>query len=379
MRAARRHRNLVELLETAASKFGSGAALVAHHQSGEQTSLSYREIRDRAARAALMLGSRGVRPGDRVLLIGENSPDWVVAFFAILYAGAVAVPLDQHGLTRRIGRNQQNRAAARRTAVRNGPSQAVQDDRANCPVGSSRSSNSTNSPAPSCCAAAMPAKPEIDRKALAAIFFTSGSTGTPKGVMLTHGNLTAEVSMLSRVFVLNEDEVLLSLLPLHHTFEFTCGMLLPMSSGSKIVHPIGVDAANLSSTLALIRPTALIGVPALWQAIHRRILDEVESRGALVHSVFDRLRDLNRQLATDFGLNLGRLLFRAAHQALGGRLRLAVSGGAALPNRVAEFFNDLGLHLLEGYGLTEAGPVLSAAHPDEPLNPGIGRQTAGRR
>ena len=196
--------------------------------------------------------------------------------------------------------------------------------------------------------------------------------------MLTHGNLTAEVSMLSRVFVLNEDEVLLSLLPLHHTFEFTCGMLLPIASGSKIVYPLGVDAANLSSTLALIRPTALIGVPALWQAIHRRILDEIESRGALVHSVFDRLRHFNRRLSGDFGLNVGRLLFHSAHQALGGRLRLAVSGGAALPNRVAEFFNDIGLRLLEGYGLTESAPVLSVAHPDEPLIPGsVGKPLVG--
>ena len=114
--------------------------------------------------------------------------------------------------------------------------------------------------------------------------------------MLTHGNLTAEVSMLSRVFVLNEDDVVLSLLPLHHTFEFTCGMLLPLASGATIVYPLGVDAANLSSTLADVRPTALIGVPALWEAIHRRILDEVEARGPFFQAAFDHLRDLNRRL-----------------------------------------------------------------------------------
>jgi long-chain acyl-CoA synthetase len=376
VRAARRHRNLVELLETAASKFGSGAALTAHHQSGEQITLSYREIRDRAARAALMMGSRGVRPGDRVLLIGENSPDWVVAFFAILYAGAVAVPLDHmvsaEELTT-ISAIAQPRAALLSETAHRRLSKAVGEL-----AGDVAQVEFDELARPFLLRAGMPAKPEIDRKALAAIFFTSGSTGTPKGVMLTHGNLTAEVSMLSRVFVLNEDEVLLSLLPLHHTFEFTCGMLLPIASGSKIVYPLGVDAANLSSTLAQIRPTALIGVPALWQAIHRRILDEVESRGALVHSVFNRLRDVNRRLSADFGLNLGAVLFRAAHQALGGRLRLAVSGGAALPNRVAEFFNDIGLRLLEGYGLTESAPVLSVAHPDEPLIPGsVGKPLVG--
>src|SRR5579875_126230 len=375
-RAARRHRDLIELLESAASKFGSGPALVAHNQSGGQTTLTYRETRERAVRAGLMLGGRGVQPGDRVLLMGENSPDWVVAFFAILYAGAIAVPLD-HLISAEelsaICRIAEPRAALLSESVQRRLSKPI----AEMP-GEILQFQFDELARPFLLRGGAPARPEIDRKSLAAIFFTSGSTGTPKGVMLTHGNLTAEVSMLSRVFALNEDETLLSLLPLHHTFEFTCGMLLPISSGARIVYPLGVDAATLSSTLAQIRPTAMIGVPALWQAIHRRILDEVESRGAVVHSLFEGLRDLNRRLSADFGLNFGRVLFHAAHQALGGRLRLAVSGGAALPNRVAEFFNDIGLRLLEGYGLTEAAPVLSVAHPDEQLVPGsVGKPLAG--
>ena len=117
-----------------------------------------------------------------------------------------------------------------------------------------------------------------ERKTLASIVFTSGTTGTPKGVMLTHGNFTAEVMMLGRVFALDGNDVVLSLLPLHHTFEFTCGMLLPLASGARIVYPLGIDAASLSRTLADVRPTALIAVPALWEAVHRRIIDESRSR-----------------------------------------------------------------------------------------------------
>ena len=188
--------------------------------------------------------------------------------------------------------------------------------------------------------------------------------------MLSHGNFTAEISMLSRVFQLGSEDTVLSLLPLHHTFEFTCGLLLPLASGARIVYPLGVDAASLSRTLADVQPTALIGVPALWEAIHRRITDGVEERGPFFHAAFDRLRDLNRRLDEDYHLNLGSLLFRPAISALGGKLRLAVSGGAALPQRVAQFFNDIGISLLEGYGLTEAAPVLSIARPDEPLTPG---------
>jgi len=184
--------------------------------------------------------------------------------------------------------------------------------------------------------------------------------------------------MLGRVFALDSGDVVLSLLPLHHTFEFTCGMLLPLASGARIVYPLGLDGASLSRTLADVRPTALIGVPALWEAVHRRILDQVEAGGPFYVAAFDQLRDFNRQLDTDYHLNLGHLIFRPAHAALGGRLKLAVSGGAALPPRVAQFFNDVGIKLLEGYGLTESAPVVSVAKPDEPLVGGsVGKPLAG--
>ncbi|HLJ42738.1 MAG TPA: AMP-binding protein, partial [Candidatus Binataceae bacterium] len=222
------------------------------------------------------------------------------------------------------------------------------------------------------------ARPAPERKTLASIVFTSGTTGAPKGVMLTHGNFAAEVAMLARVFALDSSDVVLSLLPLHHTFEFTCGMLLPLALGATVVYPLGVDAASLARTLADVRPTAVVGVPALWEAVHRRIVDGVEARGPFLHALFDRLRDLNRRFDREWGLNAGAMLFRQAHAALGGRLRLAVSGGAALPQRVASFFNDLGIRLLEGYGLTEAAPVLSVARPDEPMAPGsVGKPLNG--
>ena len=191
------------------------------------------------------------------------------------------------------------------------------------------------------------ARPAPERKTLASIVFTSGTTGAPKGVMLTHGNFAAEVAMLARVFALDSSDVVLSLLPLHHTFEFTCGMLLPLALGATVVYPLGVDAASLARTLADVRPTAVVGVPALWEAVHRRIVDGVEAQGPSLTRCSSRLRDLNRRFDREWGLNAGAMLFRQAHTALGGRLRLAVSGGAALPQRVAGFFNDLGIRCLK--------------------------------
>src|SRR5258708_25865495 len=113
--------------------------------------------------------------------------------------------------------------------------------------------------------------------------------------MLWPATLAADVAMVSRVFVLGADDVVLSLLPLHHTFEFTCGMLLPLASGATIAYPLEVDAKTLSRTLADIRPTALLGVPAVWEATHRRIVDDVEARGPSFHPAFDRFRDPNRR------------------------------------------------------------------------------------
>src|SRR3984957_3348245 len=372
-----RHRSLVDMLDRAAERYGSRVAMIARRPSGEQTQTSYRELRDKAHRAALLLATRGIKPGDRVLLIGENSPDWVLGYFAILCAGAIAVPLDQLISPEELApicKIAEPAAALRSSAVQKRLGSTLHDaypklielDLAELARPFILRGAAKTPPAP----------PE--RKALASIVFTSGSTGAPKGVMLSHTNFAAEVAMLSRVFVLSADDVVLSLLPLHHAFEFTCGMLLPIASGATIVYPLEVDAKTLSRTLADVRPTALIGVPAVWEAVHRRIVDGVEARGPFFHAAFDNLRDLNRRLDANSGLNFGSIVFRQVHSALGGRLRLAVSGGSALPHRVAEFFNDIGIPLLEGYGLTEGAPVLAVARPDEPLRVGsVGRPLNG--
>ena len=360
-----RHKTLIELLDRAAQSFGSRVALEARKPSGQRSSISYRELRDGASRAGLMLATRGIKPGDRVLLVSENSPDWVLAYFAILYAGAVAVPLD-HLISAdelaAICRIAEPRAALASSACAQRLGNALHES-----VPSGIQIELGELRRPFLLRGAGRAGASVERKALASIVFTSGTTGAPKGVMLTHGNFTAEIMMLGRVFTLDHSDIVLSLLPLHHTFEFTCGMLLPLASGARIVYPLGLEAASLSRTLADVRPTALIGVPALWEAVHRRILDQVEAGGPFYTAAFDRLREFNRRLDTGYHLNLGQLIFRPAHTALGGRLKLAVSGGAALPSNVAQFFNDIGIKLLEGYGLTETAPVLSVARPEEPL------------
>ena len=196
---------------------------------------------------------------------------------------------------------------------------------------------------------------------VAALIYTSGTTGTPKGVALSHYNLTALVASLAPLFPLVKNDRVRSVLPLHHTFELTCGMLLPLSRGARIVYLDELNADRLMAGLQAGKITALIGVPALWEMLERRILARVAEHGAFASQVFEFAIELNRAIGKSTGVDAGKLLFGPVHQALGGHLRYLVSGGAALPESTHHLFAGLGLHLAEGYGLTEASPVLSVA------------------
>ena len=210
------------------------------------------------------------------------------------------------------------------------------------------------------------------------MLYTSGTTGDPKGVMLTHENFTALVAALAPLFPLEHDDRVLSVLPLHHTFEFTCGMLLPLSRGARVIYLDEINGDRMIDGLSEGQVTAMIGVPALWELIERRIYNEVRERGKLAEKLFDYTLDLNRNIGKSLGLDLGRVLFGPVHSQLGGNLKYLVSGAAALPKDVHKTFQGLGLHLAEGYGLTEAAPVLTLAKAS-PRNKGghVGKAIPG--
>ena len=232
-----RHKTLTAMLDHAAENYGSRVALEARLASGQRTPTTFRELRDGAQRAGRLLQTRGVKPGDRVLLIAENSPEWALAYFAILYAGAVAVPLDHQiaadDLTP-ISRIAQPSAALLSAECKQRLGSGV-----HAAADGILELELAELQRPFIMRAPANPLPPLDRKSLASIVFTSGTTGTPKGVMLSHGNFAAEISMLSRVFQLGSEDTVLALLPLHHTFEFTCGLLLPLASGARIVYPLG--------------------------------------------------------------------------------------------------------------------------------------------
>jgi long-chain acyl-CoA synthetase len=359
--AIRSYDHLLDLLDEAAERHDHAVGLQRLEKEGLSRT-TYREWRTASYTVAARLALLGVKSGDRVLLSAKNHPAWPIAYFGILRAGAVVVPVDPD----LEGSAMANVARAAAVTV------ALWDEAAskNGEVAVRRAVPSLQAfdlqlftePASAREEAAL-SVPAVTPRAsdLASIIYTSGTTGEPKGVMLTHGNFTSLLAALAPIFPLTERDRVLSVLPLHHTFEFACGMLLPLACGARILYLDELTAEKLSEGLTKGRVTAMVGVPALWQMLERRIEQRVKERGAAVEKVFDLAMEVNRTLGQKAGLNLGRVFFGDIHDALGGGPRYLISGGAALPKKTAEFFQALGMPLAEGYGLTEASPVLTVA------------------
>jgi long-chain acyl-CoA synthetase len=361
------HQTLPAMLDEMADRYELAVALQRTEADG-LSRLSFREWRERAGAAAARLMRAGVRPGDRVLLAGANHPSWAISFFGILMAGATVVPLDA-AIDADAATNLQ-RASRARLFV----SDAKVERRLSSQLGDVAFYDYNELSAKGSLGVGL----AVQADDVAALIYTSGTTGSPKGVELSHANLAALVAALAPLFPLGKGDRVLSVLPLHHTFELTCGMLLPLSRGARIVYLDELNAERLEFGLKEGKITGLIGVPALWEMLERRILSRVAEHGAVAARLFDVAVELNRTLGKSMGVDGGKLLFGTVHHAFGGKLRYLVSGGAALPERTHKLFSGLGMHLAEGYGLTEASPVLTVASAGPKARPGnVGRPIPG--
>ena len=339
-----------------------------------------------AARAmhafAALLERAGVAPGDRVGLQSENRPEWGLAYLAILAAGAVVVPLDtllrEHEVgellatcsaTHCVVSGRQLEVVQRARDARVPGLRLVSLD----PVAGLPSWDEAAALAPED-GARVPRRPAPPQpQDLAVLLFTSGTTGQAKGVMLSHANLLTNVEAVARTFEFGPRDRLLSVLPLHHTFESTGGFLCPLRVGASVAYARGLKSNELREDLRSSGATIMLGVPLLYEkllnAIHRGIADAPLARRLAART----LLGLARLLRWTTGVRLGRPLLRALRERAGlAGLRMFVSGAAALPPEVFWGFIDLGWPVLEGYGLTECAPVVAANRPEHPLPGAVG-------
>ena len=354
------HETLASLVDQMAERHEHALAFGRLEEDGIART-TFLDVQARADATAARLAALGVKKGDRVAISGHNHPDWPIAFFGIVRAGAAAVPIDpalDPVQLANVVRESEARVVLWDAKVEETCTAEVKKLGA---LATSRLADVT-------LADSSLTRPEVDVEDddVASLIYTSGTTGTPKGVMLTHANFTSLVAALAPLFPLGGGDRVLSVLPLHHTFEFTCGMVLPFSRGSRVVYLDELKGDRVSAALKEARVTAMVGVPAVWQLLERRILSQVQAKGPLVEKAFELAADLNRQLSKGTGIDLGRVLFGPVHEGLGGNIRYLISGGAALPKETQKLFAGLGFKLTEGYGLTEAAPVLTVAKPGSP-------------
>ncbi len=355
--------------------------------------LSWRETADEVRALAQGLTALGVAPGDRVLLLAENRPRWTIADLAIMLAGAITVPAYTTYTAddlRHLLADCQPRGALVSTAslterllaaAAQAPPLAFV---ASLESGSGRGSRSWQALAEE--GRRQPGDPAAALAALgpdrtACIIYTSGTGGRPKGVMQSHGGILHDCGGAARMLreIDPQDERFLSFLPLSHAYEHTCGLYLPLAMGAEIFYAEGLQ--HLAANLLEARPTLMISVPRLLEVTRQRILGQVARADRFRRWLFQTALDRGRAargrtrgpIAGLLGWPLDRILDRLVRARIrarfGGRLKLIVSGGAPLGTEVWSFFDALGIPIREGYGLTEASPVVTC-NPFRKVKPG---------
>src|SRR5687768_3796365 len=376
------YRDLLELFETSTKRHATRVAMRIERD-GRKEQYTYADLRELATRAAGFLVGEGIKAGDRVMLVSQNAPEWGMTYFGVLKTGASCIPVDPESSLEEII-NFARAGEAAGIVI----SEKLYQEHSSLPMRLAEAGLSPKTWTFDQVFAVPDEQTEDERiallparvtaQSLASLIFTSGTTGRPKGVMLSHRNLTSMVSMLSSVFDMSTRDGVLSVLPLHHTFEFSTGFLTPLSRGAQITYLPELTGDALARAIKNGHVTGMVGVPALWELLHRRIKNRLYERSDWIGKTAETMIKANAWLREKTPLNFGQVLFYPIHEGLGGRIRYFISGGSALSEKIQRDFYGLGFTILEGYGLTEASPVLTVTRPENRMLSGtVGKPLPG--
>lgn len=350
---------------------------------GDWERVTYAALAEQVRALGRALAARGVAPGDRVAILSENRPEWGIAYLGALAAGATAVPMDVQFTDREV--ENVLRHAGVRWALASGAQAARLLAAGAPPVPLNILSLDAEAPSATLALGALlaegaaltaplPARAPDDP---ASILYTSGTTGTPKGVMLSHRNFLANTRSILEFGLAGPSDILLAILPLHHSYAFTITLLMPLLLGARIVYVQTLKGPELLRAMQEAEVTILVGVPQLFAMLHRALFEEVGRKRLAVRILFRGMVRLSESVKASVGWNAGRLLFGQVHRKFGGKLRIMASGGARLDPAIARDFSRLGFTFLEGYGLTETAPVLTFSPIARPKYGSVGLPIPG--
>ncbi len=386
-------RTIPELLRCSVSRFPDNPALTDRARDGDRT-ITYRELSVEVEKLSAGLQGLGLKPGERCAILGGNSPEWGKAYLAAATAGLVNVPIDSFLSPNEI-KHLIAAASVKAIFVSSRFLDMILDsargtfkglnhiicmdfDPGDLPEGvfSLNDLKSVKGKR-----RFLKGRHEPGPDDIASLIFTSGTTGAPKGVMLSHWNIVSDVIACYDTVGDHLDlgrERFLSVLPLHHAFEFTAGFMLPLYMGSWITYARSLKSKQIMEDLAWSRATILFGVPLLYQKMMAGIKRGVAKAPASKRAVF---RGMWRAVLTaeKMGMrNAGRRIFASFRKKAGfGSIKFFISGGAPLSPDISLFFRRLGLTILQGYGLTEASPVLSINPAEAPKDASVGKPLVG--
>jgi long-chain acyl-CoA synthetase len=391
MSVAVQFQTIPEMFDKLTKRFAASTRpLLMLKRDGEWRGISYAAVRRNAERTAFGLASLGVERGDRVSIIGENRPEWAYSDQAIAMLGAICAPI-YPTMTAKQNEYIFNDAGVKAVIVSNQfQLNKVLKTLDAVPtlkhIITMNENTTTEGTANVMTFSALmkrgeefekhhPAHLEESRKKikpddLLTLIYTSGTTGNPKGAMLTHWNLCSNVLDASTCIKIEEDDVLLSFLPLCHSFERMAGNYTAMACGATIAYAESIE--TVQSNLTEVRPTIITTVPRLFERMHSRIMKTVDAAPPWRRKLFFWSIDVGGKFADARKkkrlapivrvqhLLADKLVLSKIREKLGGRMKFMVSGGAALSKEFGEFFEAIGIIIIEGYGLTETSPVITA-------------------
>ncbi len=340
-----------------------------HKKGGRWIPITYRSLRTSVEEVAGGLAALGLRPVEKKLaMVGENRPEWAITYLAAACTGIILVPIDKElketevyhilylsgadallGDQKHVEMIQGVRKKLPKLQTLVSMDQArEQDDVLGFEQLSTMGRNRIAA-----------GKNDFNERTvtpdhLLSILFTSGTMGNSKGVMLTHGNVATNLYDAARWVDLRSTDRFLSVLPMHHSYECTDGFLMALYRGATTSY--AENLRRIAENMVETKATAVLGVPLLWHAIYKKIEAGMEEKGMWKVNAAKKAASFSEKV---FRKDIRRKVFAQVHEKFGGHLRILISGGAAIDPSVARGFRELGITFLQGYGLTESGPIIA--------------------
>ena len=314
--------------------------------------LTYREVWAIIERVAAYLERDGVKPGDKIAVIGHNSSEWALAYFSIIRAGAIVVPLDNL-LKDNEAEHFMEFGGVSRVFADPERLPGLSDDLVKYSL-----EDSDAYPSIMGMDGGVPSVKASSGSELAAILFTSGTTGIPKGVMLTHDNLVSDCLLTQANLDIRSTDRSYAILPVHHAYTMEAVVYLAISTGGAVVFGKKLAMTRIMKELKEGEVTILMAVPMLYNKMIGALMNGVRKKGPVVYGLIRAMMGVSGFLKKITGRNVGKKMFHFLSSQLSlDNVRICISGGGPLPASTFRMFNELGIDFVQGYGLTEASPI----------------------